>query len=302
MAVLPGVGFYIGAGAACALVPLAARRWPGRLAGVMAPLLLGLLVGALDAAWQAQRRLDDALADVHQNAVARLALRVVELPDDDARGVRFTAEQVEPAQPGIPRRILVSWLAPQGAAAGGRPGGPQSLPARGTPGAPRVIPGQIWRMALVLRRPHAPLNPDVPDGEARLFARGLRATGTVRGQPRLLDDRPWASAGIAIERARHRVREGMRRALGGHRYAPVLVALAIGDQAGVAREDWVVFNRAGITHLVSISGMHVTSIAGMAAWLLAAWWRRARWRGMGLAEFVPARVAGGAAAAVDQAR
>nr|WP_253827177.1 DNA internalization-related competence protein ComEC/Rec2 [Achromobacter ruhlandii] len=298
LAVLPGVGFYIGAGAACALVPLAARRWPGRLAGVMAPLLLGLLVGALDAAWQAQRRLDDALADVHQNAVARLALRVVELPDDDARGVRFTAEQVEPAQPGIPRRILVSWLAPQGAAAGGRPGGPQSLPARGTPGAPRVIPGQIWRMALVLRRPHAPLNPDAPDGEARLFARGLRATGTVRGQPRLLDDRPWASAGIAIERARHRVREGMRRALDGHRYAPVLVALAIGDQAGVAREDWVVFNRAGITHLVSISGMHVTSIAGLAAWLLAAWWRRARWRGMGLAEFVPARVAGAAGVAV----
>ncbi|WP_241055534.1 ComEC/Rec2 family competence protein, partial [Achromobacter xylosoxidans] len=160
-------------------------------------------------------------------------------------------------------------------------------------GAPRVIPGQIWRMALVLRRPHAPLNPDAPDGEARLFARGLRATGTVRGLPRLLDDRPWASAGIAIERARHRVREGMRRALDGHRYAPVLVALAIGDQAGVAREDWVVFNRAGITHLVSISGMHVTSIAGLAAWLLAAWWRRARWRGVGLAEFVPARIAGG---------
>lgn len=123
LAVLPGVGFYIGAGAACALVPLAARRWPGRLAGVMAPLLLGLLVGALDAAWQAQRRLDDALADVHQNAVARLALRVVELPDDDARGVRFTAEQVEPAQPGIPRRILVSWLSPKARRrAGGRAG------------------------------------------------------------------------------------------------------------------------------------------------------------------------------------
>jgi len=67
-----------------------------------------------------------------------------------------------------------------------------------------------------------------------MFARGLRAVGTVRGQPRLLDDQPWASPGIAIERARHRVREGLRKALGGHRYAPVLIALAIGDQAGVA--------------------------------------------------------------------
>lgn len=43
--------------------------------------------------------------------------------------------------------------------------------------------------------------------------------------------------------------------------------------------------------------MHVTSIAGLAAWLVAAAWRRARWRGCGLAERVPARIAGGVAAA-----
>ncbi|KAG0732659.1 hypothetical protein G6F23_014100 [Rhizopus arrhizus] len=85
-----------------------------------------------------------------------------------------------------------------------------------------------------------------------MFARGLRAVGTVRGQPRLLDDAPWAAPGIAIERARHLVREGLRKALGEHRYAPVLIALAIGDQAGVARDDWRIFNRSGITHLVSI--------------------------------------------------
>lgn len=282
LAVLPGAGFYLSAGVACALLPLAARRWRGRVAGLLVWLIAGLLIGAANAAMQAQWRLNDALADVHQNAVARLALRVAELPDDDGGGVRFVGEQVGPVRPGIPRRILVSWLPAPGA----------------QPGLPSVVPGQVWRMALVLRRPHAPLNPDLPDGEARLFARGLRATGTVRGQPRLLDDQPWASAGVAIERARHRVREGMRRALGGHRYAPVLIALAIGDQAGVARDDWRLFNRSGITHLVSISGMHVTSIAGLAAWLLAAAWRRARWRGTGLAERVPARIAGGAAAMV----
>lgn len=285
LAVLPGVALRLAAGAACLLLPWAARRWRQGAAGVLAALAAGLLAGALNATVRAQWRLDDALADEHQDAVARLVLRVAELPDADARGVRFTAEQAGPGLPGVPRRILVSWLAPQA----GRQEGPPALP--------QVVPGQVWRMALVLRRPHAPLNPDAADGEARLFARGLRATGTVRGQPRLLDDQPWASAGVAIERARHRVREGMRRALGGHRYAPVLIALAIGDQAGVPREDWRIFNRSGITHLVSISGMHVTSIAGLAAWLVAAIWRRARWRGVGLAEWVPARIAGGVAAA-----
>ena len=88
----------------------------------------------------------------------------------------------------------------------------------------------------------------------------------------------------------------MREALGPQRYAPVLIALAIGDQAGVARDDWRIFNRSGITHLVSISGMHVTSIAGIAGLLASAIWRRLRWRGAGLAERLPARIAGGAVA------
>lgn len=289
LAVLPGAALRLVAGAACLLLAWAARHWRTGAAGVLAVLAAGLLAGALNATVRAQWRLDDALADEHQDAVARLVLRVAELPDADARGVRFTAEQAGPGLPGVPRRILVSWLAPQA----GRQEGARTAP----PALPQVVPGQVWRMALVLRRPHAPLNPEAADGEARLFARGLRATGTVRGQPRLLDDQPWASAGVAIERARHQVREGMRRALGGHRYAPVLIALAIGDQAGVSREDWRIFNRSGITHLVSISGMHVTSIAGLAAWLVAAAWRRARWRGCGLAERVPARIAGGVAAA-----
>jgi competence protein ComEC len=48
---------------------------------------------------------------------------------------------------------------------------------------------------------------------------------------------------------------------------------------------------------VSISGMHVTSIAGIAGLLASAIWRRLRWRGAGLAERLPARIAGGAVAA-----
>lgn len=253
---------------------------------IAAAMVLGLCAGTLNASLQAGYRLDDALADAHQDQVSRLIVRVAELPDGDDRHQRFVAELAEPSRPGIPSRIQVTWQAPPGA-------------KRGTlQDIPQLLPGQVWRMALVLRRPHGLLNPAGPDAEARMFARGLRAVGTVRGQPRLLDDQPWASPGIAIERARHRVREGLRKALGGHRYAPVLIALAIGDQAGVARDDWRIFNRSGITHLVSISGMHVTSIAGIAGVLVAALWRRARWRGVGLAEYAPSRVAGGAAAAM----
>lgn len=279
---LPGAGATWLLAGACLLAPAVGMRLRHRAGRLLAALTLGLCAGLLNASLQAQSRLDDRLSDAHQDAVSRLALRVAELPDGDVRSQRFLAELDEPAPPGIPSRIQVSWQAPPG---------PQAA-------LPELKPGQVWRMALVLRRPHGLLNPAGPDAEGRMFAQGIRAVGTVRGQPRLLADRPWATPGIAIERARHRVQEGLRVALGEHRYAPVLIALAIGDQAGVARDDWRLFNRSGITHLVSISGMHVTSIAGIAGLLVAALWRRGRWRGAGLAEHVPARVAGGAAAAL----
>ncbi|SIT29689.1 DNA internalization-related competence protein ComEC/Rec2 [Achromobacter sp. MFA1 R4] len=266
------------AAAACAVCMRA--RHPGLR--ILAALALGFSAGLLNAAVQAQLRMDDALADMHQDEVSRLVVRVAALPEGDAQRQRFLAELDGPARPGIPSRIQVTWQAGAGA----------------NQTVPQVLPGQVWRMALVLRRPHGLLNPAGPDIEGRLFAEGVRAVGTVRGQPDLLADRPWATPGIAIERARHHVREGMRAALDGHRYAPVMIALAIGDQAGVSREDWRIFNRSGITHLVSISGMHVTSIAGIAGLIASSLWRRLRWRGVGVAERMPARVAGGCVAAM----
>ena len=40
------------------------------------------------------------------------------------------------------------------------------------------------------------------------------------------------------------------------------------------QSDWQVFNRTGIGHLISISGLHITMIAGLAAWAVSALWRR----------------------------
>lgn len=236
----------------------------------------GLLAGIANTGLQAQARLADALAERHHDHVTRLTVQVVGLPQDDEGQRRFVA-QVDADRPeGIPARIRVSWRA--------RPGEVDRLPD--------VVPGQRWRMALVLRRPYGPANPHAWDAELRDFAEGVRAVGTVRGKPVLVDEQPWASAGVVIERLRHRIRDGMRQALAGQRYAPVLIALAIGDQAGVARADWQIFNRAGLTHLIGISGMHITMLAAYSS-LLGAWlWRRARWRGTGLGEHLPAQLAG----------
>ncbi|MER1968659.1 DNA internalization-related competence protein ComEC/Rec2 [Castellaniella sp. GW247-6E4] len=291
---LPSAGWTALAALSGAAAWLAASGVRGRLGGAAGGLARYAAGGALiwlaacgGFAWtvaQAQARLGDVLVDGNVNRVTRVDLRVVGLPRLDPDRRQFEAEVLAARPEGVPRRILVTWGAP-----GWR--GPYASPAEPVQPFPLVAPGQIWRMALVTRPVRAAVNPHAFDYERHTFAQGIRATGTVRGTPRLLGDDPWASLEVLAQRARHAVREALRPRLAGMRYGPVLLALAIGDQDGVADEDWRVFNRSGITHLVSISGSHITMIAAFGGLAAYAAWRRIRWRGKALAEYVPAQIA-----------
>jgi competence protein ComEC len=90
------------------------------------------------------------------------------------------------------------------------------------------------------------------------------------------------------------VRDRFHAVLGATPAAGILSALAVGDQRAIAAEEWRLFSRTGVTHLMSISGLHVTLVSGPRGWLLAALWRRVPW----LALRLPARKAGAAAAIV----
>ena len=57
-------------------------------------------------------------------------------------------------------------------------------------------------------------------------------------------------------------------------YVGVLSALAIGDQGSIPAAQWQVFTRTGVNHLMCISGLHITMLAGMAFALTYWLWRR----------------------------
>lgn len=58
------------------------------------------------------------------------------------------------------------------------------------------------------------------------------------------------------------------------RQAGLVAALSMGDQSAIETEDWDVFRRTGVAHLVSISGMHVTLLAlWLATWVDGIWRR-----------------------------
>jgi len=276
--------FIIAAGLA-----VVAACYAGRRHRAVVPAAWFLAAGAAGvvyaAAW-VDHRLADALDPGNEDKVTRVVLRVAELPRLNPESRAFTAEVLSSVPEGVPSRIQVRW----NAAAYSGPYGPK--PGRSAVTEfPELVPGQVWRMALVLRNPHGSRNPYGFDYEGHVFAQGIRATGTVRGTPVLLADEPWAGLTVAAQRARHLVREAMLPYIGELRWGGVLLALAIGDQASVDAADWLTFNRSGLTHLVSISGSHVTMIAAIAGISVNFLWRRLRWRRRALAERLPAQLA-----------
>ena len=151
-----------------------------------------------------------------------------------------------------------------------------------------IQPGERWSLTVRLKRPHGLANPHGYDAEARLFEMGVRATGYVRAGERL--DEFVATPSTLIARARYRIRERFDRVLPQAVYpdAGILTALAIGDQKAIPGDLWQVFAKTGTTHLMSISGLHVTLFSGLVAVLVAFLWRRVP----RLASRVPAQRAG----------
>jgi len=226
-------------------------------------------IGFLWAAGFAQLRLADRLAPELEGRDLAVIGVVASLPSRSAQGLRFAFEPESAAAP-LPRRLLLSWYGTEA----------------------DVHPGERWRFTVRLRRPHGHVNPHGFDYEAWLLERGIGATGYVREDvaPDRLGRRDSISDRIA--QAREAVRERILAVLGETPAAGILVALAVGDQRAIADEEWRLFARTGVTHLMSISGLHVTLVSGLIAWLVAALWRRVP----RLALALPARKAGAAAA------
>jgi competence protein ComEC len=239
---------------------------------VLCSVLAGTALGFGAAALQAQQRLAPELPLALEGHDLDIVGVIESLPQTFERGVRFNF-RVEKTPVGIalPPRIALSWYAQDGGVA------PQA-----------VAPGERWQLRVRLRRPHGNANPGGFDYEAWLLEQGVRATGTVRATDapvgaanssannapnrRLTEFVPGFSS--IVERARARLRERMQTALAGRQYAGVIVALVIGDQRDISAADWKIFNATGVGHLVSISGLHITMIAGLFAGAVSFLWRR----------------------------
>lgn len=149
-------------------------------------------------------------------------------------------------------------------------GGPRRVRLTGALG-PRVpAAGETWRLLVEITPPRARLNPGGFDLERQWTLERLAGFGRVIDSPlnaRVSGARP----GLLAIRAR------IRDSLAAHdcdREALALVtAISIGDTGAMTREQWRVFAATGTSHLVAISGLHVTLFAWMVSAFARPLWR-----------------------------
>ncbi len=284
-----------------------AQLWP--LAWYAAWGLVGL-GGALGGLWAAQRRY--CLTDWRSHSlwllVAALLLFAITglrahhfaatalSPTLEGRDIRVTGMVTSMAQPlegGQRLRLRVETATlwpPQGSPVqlpalldlGWYQRAPQGSDATATSPPALVRPGERWQMTVRLKAPHGLRNPHGFDYELWAWEQGVQAVGDVRAGPK--DQPPQRLAAThqyPVEQARQQVRDAIMAQLAANpfdaasqRVAGVVAALVTGDQRAIERNDWDLFRTTGVSHLMSISGLHITLFAWLAAGLIRVVWRR----------------------------
>jgi competence protein ComEC len=215
--------------------------------------------GFFYAALIAQQRMADSLPELWQGKDITIVGVVAELPRQHAGGLGFVfdVEQTLTPDAHVPQHILLSTYDNE-----------QAEPLR-------LHAAERWQLSVRLKQPHGASNPHGFDFEAWMLENKLRASGYVRekGDNRRLDSRVQAP-GYLIESMREAVRENFQKVLGDAPYTGVLTALSIGDQSSIPAAQWQVFTRTGVNHLMSISGLHITMLSGLAFSLVYALWKR----------------------------
>ncbi|MBV7479796.1 DNA internalization-related competence protein ComEC/Rec2 [Pseudomonas sp. PDM31] len=235
-------------------LPVLPPVWLLLLLPVMALMLLPFrtypvaffLFGLSWACGNAQWALDDRLMARLDGETLWLEGRVTGLPQNAGAVVRFELSDSQSRRAALPRRMRLAWY-----------------------GGPPVMAGERWRLAVKLKRPAGLLNPHAFDYDAWLLAQRIGATGSVKDGNRLSEAR-WAW------------RDGIRQrlqAVDAQGRTGALIALVLGDGAGLSREDWQVLQDTGTVHLLVISGQHIGLLAGLVYLLIAGLARYGLWPG-----------------------
>ena len=234
----PAWGSGLVALAAASAVALGARRrpalaWP---AAVAAALAAGFALAQLRSAMVGAPMLDRPLGPVRiEGRVADLDL----LPE----GPRIVLDE-----------IALSRLAPERR--------PRRVRLRLRHGVPAPPVGARIRVLAELLPPRGPVAPGAYDFRRQAYFQGIGATGYAMGHPEILAAAGEAPLSLWLEEQRQHVQARVFAMLEGDR-AAIAGALLTGERGPISEDANRAMRDAGLTHLLSISGVHISIIAAL---------------------------------------
>ena len=228
--------------AACSL-SIAALRMPARASRGVLLVAASFLLGVSYANHVAGLRMQQRLAASVPVQDLPITGEIVGLPEPSPEATRFTLRVLH--SPVALTRVRISWY-----------------------GAPALKPGERWQLRLRLRRPHGEVNPGGFDFERYAAQQQIAAVGYVLAHS---ENRKLGNA-HGVDALRERLSAQIAELLPPGRVSALLRALSVGDTRALTDADWELLRATGITHLIAISGLHVTLLATFGAgagWLLS---------------------------------
>ncbi len=230
----------------------------------LAALLFGLAWASGYALW----RMSDELPHHWEQKTIGIVGVVASVPEVTERGVRFrfNVEKVLTYQAVVPEHISLNHY---------------TFTRNHAEVAEREKPitqfhaGERWQLTVRLKRGHSTANPRGFDFESWALGENIRATGSIKSNAeniKLKDLVPRPA--YVLEHLRETIKQRIEHVLAGKAYYGIIQALVIGDDNQISADDWQVFLRTGTSHLMSISGLHITMLAGLAFGLVGFFWRR----------------------------
>jgi competence protein ComEC len=143
---------------------------------------------------------------------------------------------------------------------------------------PPVLPGDRVRVLASVREPRSVKNPGVLDYARLLHRRGIDWTGTADSCTHLLVERgPVPGSVLRVsENARAALRRFVSRRDAPDEAKGIFTALTVGERGGIPESTSQDFRRAGLAHLLAISGLHLGFVAAGLYFLLVFWFSRTR--------------------------
>lgn len=232
--------------AALLLVPLAGVLWHGRAERShlrLAFISIGLLIAAGMMIIWARSAIVGAPA-IQRPVFTTISGRVLERIE-------------QPAEERV-RLVLAARLSSEGDGVKLRVNVPEEMDAAG------LSEGAVIRLTARLMPPAPPMLPGAYNFARTAWFQGYAATGSAVGEIEIVETGSGAQG--PFDRARRALSHHVRQQLDGSAGA-IAAAFASGDRGAISRADDEAMRDSGLTHLLSISGLHVSAVIA-AAYLL----------------------------------